>query len=68
VLEPLDRMARLAALVPPLRMHLRRFHGAFAPQSKRRAAVTPARRGMGCAKPPPADPAKPPMSRHVPMS
>ena len=27
VLEPLDLMARLAALVPPPRMHLTRFHG-----------------------------------------
>jgi hypothetical protein len=30
VLEPLDLMARLAALVPPPRMHLTRFHGVFA--------------------------------------
>jgi hypothetical protein len=29
VLEPLDLMARLAALVPPPRMHLTRFHGVF---------------------------------------
>jgi hypothetical protein len=27
VLEPLDLMARLAALVPPPRMHLTQFHG-----------------------------------------
>jgi Putative transposase len=27
VLEPLDPMVRLAALVPPPRMHLTRFHG-----------------------------------------
>jgi hypothetical protein len=47
VLDPLDLMARLAALVPPPRMHLRRFHGVFAPHSKLRAAVTPARRGGG---------------------
>jgi hypothetical protein len=31
VLDPLDLMARLAALVPPPRMHLTRFHGVFAP-------------------------------------
>jgi Putative transposase len=30
VLEPLDLMGRLAALVPPPRMHLTRFHGVFA--------------------------------------
>jgi hypothetical protein len=38
----LDRMARLAALVPPARMHLTRYHGVFAPHSQLRAAVTPA--------------------------
>ncbi|MGH8251845.1 MAG: transposase, partial [Steroidobacteraceae bacterium] len=47
VLEPLHRMARLAALVPPPRMHLTRYHGVFAPHSKWRAAITPARRGPG---------------------
>jgi hypothetical protein len=47
VLEPLDLMARLAAVVPPPRMHLTRFHGVFAPHSKLRAAVTPAHRGVG---------------------
>jgi hypothetical protein len=47
VLEPLDLMARLAALVPPPRMHLTRYHGVFAPHSKLRAAVTPAGRGKG---------------------
>jgi hypothetical protein len=35
--EPLDLMARLAALVPRPRMHLTRFHGVFAPHRKRRA-------------------------------
>jgi hypothetical protein len=30
-LEPLDLMARLAALVPTPRMHLTRYHGVFAP-------------------------------------
>jgi hypothetical protein len=47
VLEPLDLMARLAALVPPPRMHLTRYHGVFAPHSKLRAAVTPAGRARG---------------------
>ncbi|MCC7461565.1 MAG: hypothetical protein IT480_03780 [Gammaproteobacteria bacterium] len=36
---------RLAALVPPPRMHLTRYRGVFAPRSRLRAAVTPARRG-----------------------
>jgi len=61
-------MARLAALVPPPRMHLTRFHGVFAPHSRLRAAVTPAHRGMGATQPPPAKPAKPPTPRHVAMS
>jgi len=30
VIEPLDFMARLAALVPPPRMHLTRYLGVFA--------------------------------------
>jgi hypothetical protein len=47
VLEPLDFIARLAALVPPPRMHLTRFHGVFAPHAALRAAITPAGRGAG---------------------
>jgi len=49
-------------------MHLTRYHGVFAPHSRLRAAVTPAHRGMGAAKQPPADPARPPTPRHVAMS
>ena len=68
VLEPLDLMARLAALVPPPRMHLTRYHGVFAPHSKLRAAVTPAGRGKG--KKPPAEEGtdKPATPRHVAMN
>ncbi|MDF1757222.1 MAG: transposase, partial [Legionellaceae bacterium] len=40
VFEPLDFIARLAALVPRPRMNLTRFHGVFAPNSKYRKAVT----------------------------
>ena len=47
VLEPLDFIARLAALVPPPRQHLTRFHGVFAPHAALRAALTPAGRGSG---------------------
>jgi hypothetical protein len=68
VLEPLDLIARLAALVSPPRMYLTRFHGVFAPHSRLRAAVTPAHRGMGEVQQPPADPATPPTPRHVAMS
>ena len=44
--EPLDFIARLAALVPKPRVNLTR-HGLFAPNSKYRARVTPAKRGRG---------------------
>jgi len=47
IFEPLDFIARLAALVPKPRLNLTRFHGGFAPNSKHRARVTPAKRGRG---------------------
>jgi hypothetical protein len=50
IFEPLDFIARLAALVPKPRVNLTRFHGVFAPNSRDRAAVTPGKRGKG-AKP-----------------
>ena len=43
--EPLDFISRLVSLVPKPRVNLTRFHGVFAPNSKYRARVTPARRG-----------------------
>ena len=47
VLEPLDLMARLAALVPTPRMHLTRYHGMFAPHSQYRALIRPSRHHHG---------------------
>ncbi len=47
IFEPLDFIPRLAVLVPRPRVNLTRFHGVFAPNSKHRAQVTPARRGKG---------------------
>ena len=47
IFEPLDFIAHLAALVPKPRVHLTRYHGVFAPHSKYRAQVTPAKRGQG---------------------
>src|SRR5690606_10687069 len=47
IFEPLDFMARLAALVPKPRVNLTRFHGVFAPNSAHRVTITPARRGKG---------------------
>ena len=45
IFEPLDFIARLAAQVPKPGVNLTRFHGVFAPNSKYRALVTPAKRG-----------------------
>ena len=52
IFEPLEFMARLAALVPRPRANLTRFHGVFVgvphqPNSKHRALITPAKRGKG---------------------
>ena len=47
IFEPLDFIARLAALVPKPRVNLTRFHGVFAPNSQHRVQVTPAKRGKG---------------------
>ena len=47
IFDPLDFIARLAALVPKPRVNLTRFHGVFAPNSHYRAKVTPAGRGRG---------------------
>ena len=44
VLDPLDFIARLAALVPRPRLNLTRFHGVFAPNSKHRQRIVPKRK------------------------
>jgi len=44
--EPLDFIARLAALVPRPRVHLLRYHGVFAPNAKHRPLL------VGSASPP----------------
>ena len=41
VMTPMEFMARLAALVPPPRHPLVRYHGVFAPNSPWRAAIVP---------------------------
>ena len=47
IFEPLDFMARLAALVPRPRVNLTRYHGLLAPNSPHWALVTKAGRGRG---------------------
>lgn len=50
IFEPLDFIAKLAALVPKPRVNLTRFHGVFAPNRKHRVDVTPAKQGKKSAK------------------
>lgn len=45
--DPVDFMARLAALVPKPRVNLTRYHGVLAPNHRWRGWVTPAKRGKG---------------------
>ena len=64
----MDFIAKLAALVPKPRVNLTRFHGVFAPNSKHRARVTPAKRGKGCQKTAEGQEEKTPAQRHVAMT
>ncbi|MFT4769648.1 MAG: hypothetical protein ACI8RN_002799 [Glaciecola sp.] len=43
--DPVDFIARLAALVPKPRVNLTRYHGVLAPNHRWRGEVTPAKRG-----------------------
>jgi hypothetical protein len=45
IFEPLDFISRLVSLIPKPRVNLTRYHGVFAPNSKSRAKITPAKRG-----------------------
>jgi hypothetical protein len=45
ILEPLDFIAKLVALVAKQRVNLTDFHGVFVPNSQHPAQVTPAKRG-----------------------
>jgi hypothetical protein len=66
VLVPVDLVARRAALVPPPRAHLTRYHGVFAPHAAPRAALTPAGRGPGARRR--AGMAESPTPPHVAMN
>jgi len=61
VFEPLDVLARLAALVPLPRVHLTRYHGVLAPHSRLRPRITPAGRGSGAR----STAAERPVAKHV---
>jgi len=45
--DPVDFIARLAALIPKPRVNLTRYHGVLAPNHRWRGMVTPAKRGKG---------------------
>ena len=49
--DPVDFIARLAALVPKPRVNLTRYHGVLAPNHRWRGLVTPAKRGKGAMRP-----------------
>jgi hypothetical protein len=73
LLEPLDFLARLAALVPPPRAHLTRYHGVFAAASASRAAIAPSgrgRRGRGARHNDgaPEEPTEQPVPKHAAMT
>jgi hypothetical protein len=53
VLDPVEFLGKLAALIPPPRSHLLRYHGVLAPNAKWRRAVIP-QRWEGSSTPTPA--------------
>ena len=65
--EPVDFIARLAALVPKPRVNLTRFHGVLAPNHRWRGLVTPAKRGKGAMRPVDSDVVSP-IERHAAMT
>ena len=68
IFEPVDFIAKLAALVPKPRVNLTRYHGVFAPNSRHRVSVTPARRGKASQKTVADQDEKTPVQSHVAMT
>jgi ribosomal protein S27E len=69
IFEPVDFIARLAALVPKPRVNLTRFHGVFAPNSKYRMSITPTNRGKGSRQQTQTEPdERTPMEKHASMT
>jgi hypothetical protein len=65
--DPVDFIARLAALVPKQRVNLTRYHGVLAPSSRWRERVTPVKRGKSAKRIANTD-IHSPAERHVAMS
>ena len=43
LLSPMELLEKLAALVPPPRLHLQRYHGVLAPRARDRGRIVPAK-------------------------
>jgi hypothetical protein len=65
--DPVDFIARLAALAPKSRVNLTRYRGVLAPNHRWRGEVTPAKRGKGAKRIANTD-VHSPAERHVAMS
>ena len=65
--DPVDFIARLAALIPKPRVNLTRYHGVLAPNHRWRVMVTPAIRGKGVKRIANTE-VRSPAERHVAMS
>ena len=65
--EPVDFIARLAALIPKPRVNLTRYHGVLASNHRWRGLVTPAKRGKGAKRLPNNEVASP-AERHAAMT
>jgi hypothetical protein len=65
--DPVDFMARLAALVPKPRVNLTRYHGVLAPNHRCRGEVTSARRGKELKKAANTE-SRTPAARHAAMT
>ena len=59
LLSPVELLEKLAALVPPPRLNLIRYHGVLAPSARDRASIVPGREN---------DPASESESAHGPCS
>ena len=70
LLDPLDLIGRLCALIPPPRLHMLRYHGVLAANANARAEVVPGREPVADEQLPLLSPADggplepPPPSRH----
>jgi len=65
ILAPLQLLDRLAALVPPPRVHRHRYFGVLAPNSPLRAAITALAPAAAPTPPPAAEPAHRRATRHT---